>query len=201
MMRIVVAVLVLLGLTGLVQAAGDPTAGKEKSATCAGCHGVDGKSPTNPAWPKLAGQNADYIIKQLSDFKSGARKNPTMAPMAAPLSEQDMADLATYYASQPVQVGAASEALAAKGQKLYRGGDMASSVPACASCHGPAGAGNPAAKFPLLSGQQAAYTSTQLNAFKSGERANDAGRMMRNIASKMGEDEIKAVSDYIAGLH
>jgi cytochrome c553 len=184
-----------------VIAAGDVAAGKAKSATCAGCHGVDGNS-ANPEWPKLAGQHADYLEKQLHDFKAGEdRNNAMMAPMVAPLSEQDIADLAAYYAAQTVQVGAADEALVELGEKVYRGGNTVTGVAACIGCHGPAGAGNPAANFPALSGQHAKYVENQLYAFKKGERANDAGKMMRNTAAKMTAEEIEAVSSYVQGLH
>jgi cytochrome c553 len=181
-------------------AGGDATAGKEKTATCAGCHGMDGNS-ANPEWPKLAGQGGGYLNKQLQDFKGGARTNATMAPMVAALNEQDMADLAAFYSSQTVQAGSADEQLVELGQKIYRGGNPASGVSACTGCHGPSGAGNPAASFPSLSGQHAKYIENQLNAFKSGERSNDAGKMMRTIASKMTEQEVKAVASYVQGLH
>ena len=181
-------------------AGGDATAGKAKSATCAGCHGMDGNS-ANPEWPKLAGQGDRYLDKQLQDFKGGARNNATMAPMVAALNEQDMADLSAFFSSQTVQPGSADEKLVELGQKIYRGGNAASGVSACTGCHGPSGAGNPAAGFPSLSGQHARYVEIQLNAFKSGERSNDAGKMMRTIASKMTEQEIKAVASYVQGLH
>ena len=181
-------------------AGGDATAGKAKSATCAGCHGMDGNS-VNPEWPKLAGQGDRYLDKQLQDFKGGARNNATMAPMVAALNEQDMADLSAFFSSQTVQLGSADEKLVELGQKIYRGGNAASGVSACTGCHGPSGAGNPAAGFPSLSGQHARYVEIQLNAFKSGERSNDAGKMMRTIASKMTEQEIKAVASYVQGLH
>lgn len=181
-------------------AGGDATAGKAKSATCAGCHGMDGNS-ANPEWPKLAGQGDRYLDKQLQDFKGGARNNATMAPMVATLNEQDMADLSAFFSSQTVQLGSADEKLVELGQKIYRGGNSASGVSACTGCHGPSGAGNPAAGFPSLSGQHARYVEIQLNAFKSGERSNDADKMMRTIASKMTEQEIKAVASYVQGLH
>ena len=181
-------------------AGGDATAGKAKSATCAGCHGMDGNS-ANPEWPKLAGQGDRYLDKQLQDFKGGARSNATMAPMVAALNEQDMADLSAFFSSQTVQAGSADEKLVELGQKTYRGGNPASGVPACTGCHAPSGVGNPAAGFPSLSGQHARYVEIQLNAFKSGERSNDAGKMMRSIASKMTEQEIKAVASYVQSLH
>ena len=181
-------------------AGGDASAGKTKSATCAGCHGMDGNS-ANPDWPNLAGQGAAYLEKQLKAFKAGERQNATMAPMAATLAEQDVADLAAFYSNQTVKAGAAEKSLVELGQKIYRGGNPASGVAACIGCHGPGGKGNPAAKFPALSGQHAKYVETQLNAFKTGERDNDAARMMRNTASNMSGQEIKAVASYIQGLH
>jgi len=181
-------------------AGGDAGAGKTKSATCAGCHGMDGNS-ANPDWPNLAGQGAAYTEQQLKAFQAGKRQNATMAPMAAPLAEQDIADLAAFYSTQTVKVGAAEKSLVEDGQKIYRGGNPASGVAACIGCHGPAGKGNPAAKFPALSGQHAKYVETQLNAFKAEERDTDVARMMRNTASNMTEHEIKAVASYIQGLH
>ncbi|WP_455234609.1 c-type cytochrome [Thiogranum longum] len=181
--------------------AGDAAAGKAKSATCAGCHGADGNS-ANPEWPKLAGQHAAYLEKQLKDFKEGeTRSNAMMAPMVATLNEQDMADLAAFYASQTIQAGAADESLVELGEKIYRGGNPATGVAACIGCHGPRGAGNPAANFPSLSGQHAKYVENQLYAFKKGERSNDAGKMMRNTVARMTEEEIKAVASYVQGLH
>ncbi len=187
------------GLTQ-AQAAGDAAAGKAKSASCAGCHGADGNS-ANPEWPNLAGQGHAYLVKQLHDFKGGKRENATMAPMAAPLTDEDMQDLAAYFASQPLKTGAADESLVELGEKIYRGGNPSTGVSACIGCHGPSGAGNPAAKFPALSGQHAKYIENQLVAFRSGARGNDAGKMMRSVAERMTEKEIKAVSSYVQGLH
>lgn len=181
-------------------AAGDATAGKAKAMACASCHGADGNS-ANPEWPKLAGQHAKYVAKQLADFKNGNRKNAMMAPMAAPLSEQDMADIAAYFESQALKGGQADPALVEAGEKLYRGGNATTGVAACMACHGPNGMGNPQANFPRLSGQHAAYTVLQLKAFRAGERANDAGKMMQNIAARMTDAEIQAVASYIEGLH
>lgn len=186
------------------QLKGDPAAGKTKSATCAACHGMDGNS-TNPEWPKLAGQSESYLFKQLVNFKAGkdaddGRFNASMAPMVAGLSEQDMADLAAYYASQEGKAGSADQTQVELGRQIYKGGNNANGVAACSACHGPNGAGNPAANFPSLAGQHAKYTEMQLQAFSNGTRANDAGQMMRNIANKMSDAEMAAVSEYIAGL-
>lgn len=180
--------------------AGDPAAVTQTAQTiCAGCHMADGNSmiPTNP---KLAGQVPEYLYKQLSEFKSGARMNPIMSAMVASLSEADMKGLAQYYAGQTLNPESARSAdAAALGQKLWRAGDLGKGIPACAGCHGPAGAGLPA-QFPRLGGQFADYLEAQLKAFRAEERANDANRMMRAIALKMTDPEIKAVADYAAGL-
>lgn len=200
-----VLTLVLTGLaisvaTSVWAEGGNADAGKTKSATCAACHGADGNS-TNPEWPKLAGQHEGYIVKQLIDLKKGeTRKNATMSPMAAPLSEQDMADLAAYFASQTRKPGEADQSKVTLGEQVYKGGNNATGVAACAACHGPTGAGNPASGFPSLNGQQTTYVKNQLNAFRKGERTNDAGKMMQNIAANMTDKEIDAVAEYIAGL-
>ena len=181
-------------------AAGDAAAGKAKSASCAGCHGVDGNS-ANPEWPKLAGQGEKYLVKQLQEFKAGKRTNALMAAQAMPLSEQDMQDLSAYFASQSQTQGAADESLLEAGEAIYRGGNPSSGVAACIGCHGPNGSGNPKAGFPAIGGQHAKYTASQLNAFHKSDRANDAGKMMRNVAGKMTASEIEAVSSYVQGLH
>ena len=182
------------------QAAGTPEAGKVKSAACAACHGADGNS-ANPEWPTLAGQHQGYIAKQLNDYKSGRRKNAMMSGMAAPLSDQDIADLAAYFASQEAKGGEADPDSVELGRKIYRGGNASSGVPACTGCHGPGGAGNPSANFPALAGQHAKYTATTLDHFKDAIRANDPNKMMRMVAGKMSKQEIEAVSSYIAGLY
>ena len=182
-------------------AAGDAKAGKAKAVTCAGCHGPNGNS-ANPAWPKLAGQHASYITKQLVDLKAGkTRSDALMGSQAAGLSPQDMADLGAYYATQTGSQGAADEKLAVAGAKLYRGGDKKKGISACIACHGPTGAGNPAAKFPKLSGQHAPYVEKAMKDFRSGARTNDMNKMMQNIAEKMSDKEISAVASYISGLH
>lgn len=197
---LLIASLASLAALGSAHAAGDVEAGKTKSAACAACHGPDGNSIA-PNFPNLAGQHADYMVKQLKEYKSGERQNATMNGMAAALSEQDMADISAYYASQTAKVGQAAQDKVALGETIYRAGNAASGVAACAACHGPAGNGNPMANFPSLSGQHAEYTATQLNYFRAGERANDAGAMMRGVAKKMTDAEIEAVSQYIQGLH
>jgi len=180
--------------------AGDVTAGKEKSLVCAACHGADGNS-VNPVWPKLAGQHQEYIFKQLKDFHSGARKNIQMSPLVASLSEEDMQDIAAYYSSQKTKIGDASTEFLTVGEKLYRAGDASKGLPACMSCHGPSGAGNPAASYPALSGQHAEYTKIQLLAFRDNKRTNDTNKTMQIVSEKMTTDEIDAISNYIQGLH
>jgi cytochrome c553 len=196
---VIAATCAMLGSATVALAAGDPTAGKAKSNTCAACHNADGNS-ANAQYPKLAGQSADYLVKQLQEYKSGARVNAIMVGMVAPLSPQDMEDLAAYFSSQQIARGAADPALAPVGEGIFRGGNLNSGVSACMACHGAAGAGNPAAKFPALAGQHADYIEAQLKAFRAMERANDAGQMMRGIAAKMTDPEIKAVASYIQGL-
>jgi cytochrome c553 len=179
--------------------AGDPAAGKTKSATCGACHGADGNS-TDPQYPKLAQQHAGYTAKQLKEYHGGDRENAVMSGMAQPLSEQDILDLASYFETQTIVGGAAEEEQVVKGEQLYRGGDLSRGIAACSACHGPAGRGNPAAGFPSLAGQHAQYTEGQLMAFRSLQRHNDAGQMMRNIAGRLSDQDMKAVASYIAGL-
>lgn len=183
-----------------VAAKGDAAkAQKIVNDVCGACHATDGNS-TSPAYPSLAGQHPEYIAKQLSEFKSGARKNAIMAPNAATLSNDDMLNLAAYFsAQQPKPRLAKDAALVAEGQKIYKGGNAGSGVPACASCHGPAGSGIPV-QFPRLAGQHAKYVQSQLKNFRSGDRANDGGKMMQVIARKMTDHEMKAVAEYINGL-
>jgi len=195
-----VVLMAFVGAAGSVGAAGNAAAGKGRSAMCAGCHGVDGNSAA-PNFPKLAGLDAQYTAKQLADFKSGARKDPIMTGMAAGLSKKDMDDLGAYYASQKRSTGTTSASAAdlKKAERLYRGGDAKNGIPACMSCHGPAGVGIPP-RFPAVSGQHATYSKKQLLDFKTGTRSND-GEIMTRTAFRLSEAEIKAVSEYMAGLH
>jgi len=201
MKKLAFAALVMFGAVSTVSAAGNVADGKTKSATCAACHGADGNSMV-PTFPKLAGQHASYLEKQLSDFKAGNRKDPTMSAMAAPLSDQDIADLAAYFASNTRSIGSAANAeQAARGGKIFHGGDKAKGISACMACHGPNGAGNPGAKFPSLYGQQKTYVIKALKDFRTGTRANDMNKMMQDIAARMSDKDIEAVAEYIAGLH
>jgi cytochrome c553 len=171
---------------------------------CAACHAADGNS-TAPANPKIADQFPEYLNKQLSDFKSKdgkkpARESPVMMAMVANLSEADMKSLAAYYAAQQLRPSAAADKdLVALGQKIWRGGNPGKGIPACSGCHGPAGSGIPA-QYPRLAGQYAEYLGTQLKAFREATRANDTNGIMRGVAAHMNDREIRAVSEYAAGL-
>jgi cytochrome c553 len=192
-------VLVVSGLVSFAANAADAEAGKTKSAVCAACHGADGNS-SNPAWPSLAGQHASYIYKQLMDFKQGRRINAQMTGMVAPLNEDDMKDLAAYYESlSPKPVGYNAE-LIEQGENIYRGGITDAGVAACIGCHSPSGTGNGPAGWPSLKSQHPEYIVAQLQAFKQGLRANDNGRMMRNLVTRMSDEEMQAVAAYIAGI-
>ena len=197
----------LLPCLAAAQAPAKPDVAKGQQiakTVCVACHAEDGNSPAAPN-PKIAGQFPEYLHKQLKNFKPAAgkkaeRENPVMAGMVANLSDDDMRNLAAYYASQKLRPeGAKDKDLAAKGQKLYRGGNIATGVAACAGCHGPTGAGIPG-QYPRISGQFASYLESQLLAFKTGTRANDANGMMRGVAARMTEAEIKAVAEYASGL-
>lgn len=175
----------------------DLAKGQATSATCQACHTADG-SRGSPANPILQGQHPEYIVKQLTEFKAGKRKNAVMNGMAAALSDEDMKNVAAFYASKQAKPGfAKNKDTVTLGEQIYRGGIAGKAVPACAGCHSPNGAGIPV-QYPRLGGQHGDYTEAQLNAFRSGARANSP--QMMAIAAKMSDNEIKAVADYIAGL-
>ncbi|MBL4819805.1 MAG: cytochrome c4 [Gammaproteobacteria bacterium] len=192
--------LVSLGMAQTVVAQGSASAGEAKVALCASCHGAGGNSVI-PENPKLAGQNAKYIIKQIMDYKSGARENPTMTAMVGSLSDQDVEDIAAYYASQSRAVAGANAEGLDLGQTLYRGGNKDISIAACTACHSPTGQGNAPAGFPALGGQHSAYTLAQLKAFRSGDRSNDSNGMMRTVVERLTDKELEAVANYISGLN
>jgi cytochrome c553 len=197
--------LIALAITGTAfsgpaLAAGSAEAGQAKSVTCSACHGMDGNS-LNPEWPSLAGQHESYIVKSLQSFKSGARQNVLMSSMALPLTDEDMVDLAAYFSAQKPAGGVADPALVSTGERLYRGGNKETGVPACLACHGPTGQGNPAAGWPAIAGQHATYSASQLTAYRAKQRATDGDtQMMRNVSAMLTDDEIKAVASYIQGL-
>lgn len=209
------------GFTPVISAEeGNGSAGKAKAGTCAGCHGEDGNSLV-PTYPKLAGQHVSYLVNQLRAFKGGTRNNAMMGPMAAALSDDDMADIAAYYNEQKISQNPAPALpppddedapvdeqknkeimgkLLAKGGDLYRNGNLKNNVSACIACHGPFGEGNRPAAFPAVYSQHADYLIKTLADFKSGERSNNPENMMHMIAQKMTEEEIKAVSYYISTM-
>ena len=206
-MRFITALLVVicaayvpLGQAAEQAAKADPAQAQQiVTNVCAACHAVDGNS-VSPVNPVLAGQHADYTAKQLANFKSGERKNPIMVGMAATLSPQDMNNIGAYFEAQKPKTRAARNPdLVKLGQQIYRGGIAAKGVAACASCHGPNGAGIPA-QFARVAAQYSEYSAAQLQAFRAGERANDPGKMMRTIAARLSDQEIKSVSEYMAGL-
>ncbi|MBI4696229.1 MAG: c-type cytochrome [Gammaproteobacteria bacterium] len=193
-----------------VHAAGNADAGKTKSAACGACHGADGNSVA-PTFPKLAGQVPEYIIKQLHDFKAGRRSNPVMSPMAQPLSDQDIEDVAAYFSSQKLAPPAATAAAVPTGEKIYlKGKGLPTQAAACLGCHGQGGEGNinwkknmavqPAVLAPAIGGQHSGYVAAQLQAFQAAQRANDVGSIMRNVAHPLNAEEIQAVADYVATL-
>ncbi|MFI3276413.1 c-type cytochrome [Vibrio sp.] len=188
-------------------ATGNIESGKAKSLTCAACHGADGNSQL-PIYPTLAGQHAKYIEKQLKEFKLGmtssgkqGRYDPVMSGMAMPLSEQDMADLAVYYASVPIAHATTPESVVIQGQALYSAGDAERGLTACIACHGPRGNGTELSGFPKISGQLPEYIKAQLEKFRASERENDMNAMMRDIAKKLTDDDITILSQYVGGLH
>ena len=180
---------------------GDAQAGKTKAATvCASCHGADGNSVA-AQFPKLAGQNASYIVTQLANFKSGKRQNPIMSGMAAGLSEDDMQNLAAWFSSQTVTTGEAEAGSVKQGEQVYRNGNKDENLPACVACHGPTGAGNFPMKVPALAGQHSAYLVAQLKAYAACTRTTDPNKMMETVASRLTPAEMQAVASYIEGLH
>jgi cytochrome c553 len=193
--RGIAGILVVAALVPVARAAD----AKEIAATvCAACHGADGNSVV-PMFPKLAGQQETYLAKQLNEFISGKRKNEIMVPIFANISKGDVPGLAAYFAAQAQTPGAVENAaLAEAGKKLYDDGNTDSGVPACMGCHQPKGEGNE--RYPRLAGQHQTYTQQQMADFKAGVRTNDKGKVMRAVAERMTEQEMKAVSEYIAGL-
>jgi cytochrome c553 len=207
----------LVGNSSILHAEGNKNAGKEKAAACVGCHGENGNSMV-PTFPKLAQQHSSYLVKQLQAFKEGSRQNPMMSAMAMGLTDEDMVDIAAYYAAQKIsenplpaedteddkeQKSATGgqdpiQALIAQGRDLYRNGDLGREVSACIACHGPLGEGNKPAAFPALHSQHADYLMKTLGDFKSGNRSNNPDNMMHMITKKMTNEQIKAVSYYIS---
>lgn len=181
---------------------GDAKAGESKAAACGACHGPDGNSPTNQ-YPKIAGQQADYIARQLSLFKSNARANPIMLGFVANLTEQDMHDLGAYFATKQAVAGNGDNQLKARGETLWRSGDTKLGVPACMSCHGPDGRGNPGAGYPQLAGQHTDYVAAKLKEWNAGTTwgADDRSKIMPDIAKRLSNQDMVSVASYAEGLH
>ncbi|HET6552152.1 MAG TPA: c-type cytochrome [Dyella sp.] len=181
---------------------GDAAAGAGKAAACGACHGMDGNS-SDAQYPKLAGQHESYIVRQLTDFKSGKRQNPIMLGMSTPLSEQDMHDIGAYFASKSALPGVADQALVERGEQLYRQGDTTKGVPACMACHSIDGRGNPGAMYPQLTSQHAQYIEATLKSWHDGTTWGDDAhaQIMPGIAKKLDEKDITAIASYIEGLH
>ena len=220
MKKLLLGVCVFMGLTGSVLAGGDAAAGKNKAAACAACHGQGGNSMI-PMFPKIAGQNVRYLIKQMKDIQCGAlsaadqkakkctaRSVPEMAGQLDQFKGKDLEDIAAYFASQTISSGKAKAELVAKGEEIYRAGIRSKDVAACTACHSPTGKGNGPAGFPALGGQHTDYLTAQLKAFRSAADGDTSGRfndgntkVMRDIAYRLSDSEIAAVSSYISGLH
>lgn len=207
MKRVLITGILVAGLAATsLHAAGTITGnaekGKEKAGQiCQACHALDGNGiPGQPIWPKLAGQHPNYIYKQLNNFKNNERYNVQMSPMAMPLTDEEMRNLAAYYSSLTQSGGQADPELVELGETIYRAGNAETGVPACSGCHGPAGMGTNLAKFPRLAGQFPEYIDQTLKLFRKMERHNDPNGMMRGVAARMSDEEIAAVAQYISGL-
>lgn len=180
---------------------GSAEAGKAKSLTCTACHGLEGNS-VMPTWPSIAGQSATYTVTQLQAFKNGLRSDPLMSSQAMLLSDEDMRNVAVYFEGLPkAAMPVADAGSVSRGQDLYRGGNSEAGVAACMACHGPSGRGNPAAGYPAVSGQHATYTAKQLRDYATDTRQSDGKtRIMRDIASRLDEEDIESIASYMQGL-
>ncbi len=199
--RAAASILAVISLQAVAE--GDASAGQAKSAICAACHGADGNSVV-PNWPKLAGQHTGYMVRQVTLIKSGARDVPEMVGIVATMSDEDIQDIAAWFSSQTNNGGVADEAAVFLGQRIYKAGNAETGVPACMSCHGPGGEGNPLAGYPALAGQHATYVSKMLTGFRMGFNWGDDDRpskVMNGAALQLTKEEIEAVANYIQGLY
>lgn len=202
MKRLIAGVVLGVGLTAMAHGAGDPAAGEQNAAVCAACHGEGGGKPIMAVYPKLSGIGEKYLYRQLVDIKTGDRPIAEMTGLLDNMSDQDLWDLAAYYNEQEMVVAQADPELVERGQALYRGGNMATGVAACAGCHSPNGSGNEPAGYPALGGQNAAYVEQQLKAYRDGERAvGTNAAIMMDVASRLNDAEIKALANYVSGLN
>ena len=192
----------LLSYSLLGLAADSPQTGQSKSAICSACHGADGLS-SNPIWPNLAGQNASYLLQQLQHYQAGkTRPSPIMGPMVAALTQQDMEDLAAFYAQKPsAPPTPASASPSPRAEQLYRQGDIDQHIPACIACHGPDGRGAEQAGFPVISHQKSEYIVQQLEAFKTGSRSSDPASIMRTICAKLSPQDMSDLAKYLTTLN
>ncbi len=204
MRKLLASLAITLGAVGAAHADlaadADAAAGKEKAQSCAACHGQAGISAVS-AFPNLAGQQMSYLAKQIMDIRDGNRQVAQMAGQVDNFSDQDAWDVAAYFAEQDANIGQADPELVPRGEELYRAGDLAKGIPACAACHSPTGDGIGTAVYPALSGQFAEYTVSTLQAFAAGERANDPNAIMRDIAAKMSDADMETVANYVLGLY
>ena len=195
------ALLVVLAGSAAAQS-GSPEAGEAKALTCTACHGPDGNSVT-PIWPSLAGQHEKYTVRQMQAYQAGERTDAGMQGIAATLSDEDIRDIAAYFATQTMAPKGANPDLVERGERIYRGGIPERGIAACIACHGPSGLGNPMAGYPRVSHQHADYLATTLRNYQSGVRRSDVAlnQMMRNVAELLLEDEIVALASYMQGLN
>ncbi|ALM51013.1 c-type cytochrome [Halomonas huangheensis] len=206
MRQLLASLAITLGAVGTVhadmQSDADAAAGKEKAQACAACHGPTGVG-IGPIFPNLAGQHAPYLARQIIDIRDGDRAVPQMVGQLDDYTDQDAWNVAAWFASQEPVVGQADpdQQLLERGKELYRAGDLAKGVPACSACHSPNGGGIGSAGYPALSGQHAEYIVTSLQAFAAGDRSNDLNGMMSDIASRMSDEDMEAVGNYVQGLH
>ncbi|QSP95259.1 cytochrome c4 [Marinobacter salinisoli] len=202
MKKLIAGVVLGVGLTTMAHGAGDPQAGEQNAAVCAGCHGQGGQKPVMGAYPKLSGLGEKYLYDQLVAIQSGERAIAEMTGLLDGKSEQELQDLAAYFNSNEMVVSQADPELVEQGAALYRGGNLASGVPACAGCHNPQGKGNEPGGYPALGGQNAEYVAKQLKAYRAGERNNGASAaIMMDVAAKLTDAEIEAVANYVSGLN
>lgn len=209
MRKLLASLAITMGAVGIahaqadLQADADASAGSELAKTCVACHGQQGISPSG-AFPNLAGQQMSYLAEQIMDIRDGDRIVPQMAGLVDDFSDQDAWDAASHFARQDANLGQANDEdaeLLARGEEIYRAGDMSKGIPACSACHSPTGVGIGSAVYPGLSGQHAQYTVSTLQAFASGERANSPNNVMGDIASKMSDNDMEAVANYLLGLN
>lgn len=208
MRKLLASLAITMGAVGTVnaqedlQANADPNAGQELAGSCAACHGQNGISSAG-SFPNQAGQQMSYLAKQIMDIRDGDREVPQMAGQVDDFSDQDAWDVAAYFSNMDPNIGQAKddEALLARGEELYRAGDINKGIPACSACHTPTGQGIGTAVYPALSGQHSEYTISTLQDFAAGERHNDPNAIMRDIASKMSDADMEAVANYVQGLH